>query len=241
MECGALSKIVRHLQNDNYCLERCKKCGEIADKYIEYDNNLKILSVLLCFTQIHRHIFFNVEKIRNLQIKCYLITISLLFLLYLHEAKMNYRKFLENQFITEVRDLTIKNFNMNISSQDLNSLNMTQCESGNQNSSTCMDFYKLSSILQEALKNIDEEKLYTKHIFDRFDADALITTLVRSASYIAILIGQTYVFKVCQKKVQLNQSKSSHLNNPLSLERKSLIDKEGFMLFYRVWYCIMLS
>lgn len=70
-----------------------------------------------------------------------------------------------------------------------------------------MDFYKLSSILQEALKNIDEEKLYTKHIFDRFDADALITTLVRSASYIAILIAQTYVFKVCQNKIQLNQSK----------------------------------
>ena len=31
------------------------------------------------------------------------------------------------------------------------------------------DFYQLSKILSEALKNIDEEKLYTKHIFDRFD------------------------------------------------------------------------
>lgn len=50
VECGALSKIIRHLQNDNYCLEKCKRCNETADKYVEYDSNLKILSVLLCFT-----------------------------------------------------------------------------------------------------------------------------------------------------------------------------------------------
>mmetsp|Transcript_11803 Transcript_11803/g.19936 ORF Transcript_11803/g.19936 Transcript_11803/m.19936 type:complete len:175 (-) Transcript_11803:578-1102(-) len=110
VECGALSKIIRELQNENYCLERCKRCGEIADKYVEYDNNLKILSVLLCFTQIHRHIFFNVDKIKNIKLKCYGLTIFLLFLFYIHESKVNYRKFLEEQFISEVREMTLKEF-----------------------------------------------------------------------------------------------------------------------------------
>jgi hypothetical protein len=71
-----------------------------------------------------------------------------------------------------------------------------------------MDFYKLSSILQEALKNIDEEKLYTKHIFDRFDSEALITAVVRAASYIASIIGQTYFFKLIQMNFYNRQSKS---------------------------------
>ena len=83
----------------------------MADKYVEYDNNLKILSVLLCFTQIHRHIFFNVDRIRNVELKCYLITFFLLFLFYLHESKVNYRKYLEQQFIAEVRDLTLRDTN----------------------------------------------------------------------------------------------------------------------------------
>jgi hypothetical protein len=82
----------------------------VADKYVEYDSNLKILSVLLCFTQIHRHIFFNVEKIKNIKVKCYVITFFLLFLFYLHESKVNYRKFLELQFISEVREITIRDY-----------------------------------------------------------------------------------------------------------------------------------
>lgn len=204
----------------------------MADKYVEYDSNLKILSVLLCFTQIHRHIFFNVEKIKNLKIKCYLITFFLLFLVYLHESKVNYRKFLEAQFINEVREITLRDFSnrdritMESSpelrqlncvdnclgsyqavSKDLESHNVTECANGDSNSSSCMDFYKLSSILQEALKIIDEEKLYTKHIFDRFDSEALITALVLAASYIATIIGQTYLFKVMQMNFYNRQSK----------------------------------
>jgi len=120
VECGQISKIVRHLQNDNYCLEKCKRCGEIADKYVEYDSNLKILSVLLCFTQIHRHIFFNVENIKYIRLKCYIITFFLLFLLYLHESKVNYRNFLEEQFISEVRDITLRDFNAGLFTTDDN-------------------------------------------------------------------------------------------------------------------------
>ena len=105
-----MSKIVRQLQNDNYCLERCRRCGEVADKYVEYDNNLKILSVLLCFTQIFRHIFFNVDRIKNVREKCFAITIFLLFLMYLHESKSNYRQYLEDQFLIEVREMTLRDF-----------------------------------------------------------------------------------------------------------------------------------
>jgi hypothetical protein len=60
-------------------------------------------------------------------------------------------------------------------------LNSSQCYSEERKNENCNeesqfiplqqrpDFYQLSKILSEALKNIDEEKLYTKHIFDRFD------------------------------------------------------------------------
>jgi hypothetical protein len=94
--CGnPLVKIVRTLYKDNYCIEKCKRCNEVSDKYAEYENNLKIISVVLCFTQIHRHIYFNIEHINNIRLKCFSITIILLFFFYLHESKMNYRKYLE--------------------------------------------------------------------------------------------------------------------------------------------------
>lgn len=51
-----------------------------------------------------------------------------------------------------------------------------------KNKKTQPDFYQLQKILQEALKNIDEEKLYTKHIFDRFDMEALICAVTSHGS-----------------------------------------------------------
>lgn len=42
-------------------LERCERCGQVADKYLEFDNNLKTLSVLLCTQAVYRHLFFNVN------------------------------------------------------------------------------------------------------------------------------------------------------------------------------------
>ena len=136
----------------------------------------------------------------------------LLFLFYLHESKVNYRKYLEQQFINEVRDLTLRDNNSYMSFNstnhtDLLKLNVSDCNNGIANTSSCLDFYKLTSILQEALKNIDEEKLYTKHIFDRFDVEALITTVVRAASYKASIIGITYLFKRLQMNFYNRQSK----------------------------------
>ena len=91
------------------------------------------------------------------------------------------------------------------------------------------DFYKLQKMLQQALSNIDEEKLYTKHILDRFDPDALITTVVRKGSYLAMILGLTYIFKRIQKNFYNRQ------------KRKAVHDKEGFELFFRIWYCVVLS
>jgi len=122
VECGQVTKIIRFLQNDNYCLEVCKRCNETADKYVEYDSNLKILSVLLCLVQIHRHIFFNVENLKNIKIKCCLITTFLLFLFYLHESKVNYRNYLEEQFIAEVREITLRDYKNGAFSQNIDYL-----------------------------------------------------------------------------------------------------------------------
>ena len=57
--------------------------------------------------------------------------------------------------------------------------------------------FQLQKILADALKNIDEEKFYTKHIFDRFDIDALISAFTSHASVIACAILICYIFKRC--------------------------------------------
>ena len=113
-----MPKIVRQLYKDNYCLEKCKSCRELSDKYVEYESNLKILSVLLCFTQIHRHLFYNVQKISQIEIKAFSVSFLLLLLFYLHEAKVNYRKYLEQQFLNDVRDLKMKEFQSNMTATD---------------------------------------------------------------------------------------------------------------------------
>jgi hypothetical protein len=61
-----------------------------------------------------------------------------------------------------------------------------------------------TELLIKSIKNIDEEKLYTKHIFDRFDLEALITTVFRKGSYIAFIIGLTYIVKRIQMNYQNN-------------------------------------
>lgn len=91
------------------------------------------------------------------------------------------------------------------------------------------DFQQLQSILNEALDNIDEEKLHTKHIFDRFDFDALVTTIVRKGSYLAFIILFVYVFKIIQMNFYKRQ------------KRRVIHEKQGFDLFYRIWYCVIIS
>ena len=60
VECGAgIEKLIKKLLHNEYELSLCKECGNVADPYIEYENNLKILHVFLCRPQVYRHFLYN--------------------------------------------------------------------------------------------------------------------------------------------------------------------------------------
>ncbi len=60
VECGAkIDKLIKRLPHNEYELSLCKECGLIADPYIEYDLNLKVLHMLLCRSQVYRHFLYN--------------------------------------------------------------------------------------------------------------------------------------------------------------------------------------
>ncbi|BFU22161.1 hypothetical protein CL6EHI_090390 [Entamoeba histolytica] len=46
-------------------LLRCPKCGKVADKYIEYDNVLVFLDMLLQKRPVYRHLLFNHDESIN--------------------------------------------------------------------------------------------------------------------------------------------------------------------------------
>lgn len=61
-ECGKRqTRLVKKLQESNYILTRCDRCSQVADKYLEFEDNLKFLSVLLCQKQVFRHVHFNIN------------------------------------------------------------------------------------------------------------------------------------------------------------------------------------
>lgn len=64
------------------------------------------------------------------------------------------------------------------------------------------DFYQLQKILQKALENVDEEQFYTKHIFDKFDPEALWTTIAFHGSRLVYLLSFFYGAKRCQMNWQ---------------------------------------
>lgn len=82
--------------------------------------------------------------------------------------------------------------------------------------------------MQEALKNIDEEKLHTKHIFDRFDLEALITTIVMSGSYLAIIIASAYIFKLFQISFMDRQKRNQQDTKVPNRQIKAVHELEGF-------------
>lgn len=47
------------------------------------------------------------------------------------------------------------------------------------------------------MKNIDIEQFYTKHIFDRFDPEALVTTIIFHGSRVVYLMAFFYIAKLC--------------------------------------------
>ena len=88
VECGTrVRRLVRKLQFDNYCLEKCPECKNDSDKYLEYERNLKILNIILCFPQIYRHIFFNLDSIKKIKSACTVFLASIILILYWHENR----------------------------------------------------------------------------------------------------------------------------------------------------------
>lgn len=60
VECAAkIDKLIKKLPHNEYELSLCKECGLIADPYIEYELNLKVLHIFLCRAQVYRHFLYN--------------------------------------------------------------------------------------------------------------------------------------------------------------------------------------
>lgn len=95
------------------------------------------------------------------------------------------------------------------------------------------DFYQLQKILQEALKNIDEEQFYTKHIFDRFDPEALVTTIIFHGSRTVYLMAFFYSAKLCQRRALEQQRTDGKV--------RIFHTRQYQELFYRLWYCVAIS
>jgi hypothetical protein len=63
------------------------ECKNDSDKYLEYERNLKILNIILCFPQIYRHIFFNHDTIKHIKTYCLIILMFFLSILYAHDNR----------------------------------------------------------------------------------------------------------------------------------------------------------
>lgn len=63
------------------------ECKNEADKFLEYERNLKILNILLCFSSIYRHIFFNLDSIKRIKEYCLVLTSIYVFFIYCHEIR----------------------------------------------------------------------------------------------------------------------------------------------------------
>ena len=62
VECGQnINKLFEEPLKGNIALVNCENCGKIADKFIEYEYTLIFLNLILCKTQVYRHILFNIE------------------------------------------------------------------------------------------------------------------------------------------------------------------------------------
>jgi lipid intermediate transporter len=56
-----LPKLYEEPVKGNMTLVICPSCGKTADKYIEYEYTLIFLNLILCKSQVYRHILFNIE------------------------------------------------------------------------------------------------------------------------------------------------------------------------------------
>eukprot|EP00741_Cyanophora_paradoxa_P002435 tig00000076_g2360.t1 len=61
VECGAEVADLWSWKFGALVLTRCKACGEVADKYLEFETVLKAFDLILHKIQIYRHLLFNVD------------------------------------------------------------------------------------------------------------------------------------------------------------------------------------
>ncbi|CAG9311482.1 ARV1 [Blepharisma stoltei] len=62
VECGKeVPKLYEELVKGNIALFQCEACGKVADKYVEYEFTLVFLNLILCKSQVYRHIIFNID------------------------------------------------------------------------------------------------------------------------------------------------------------------------------------
>jgi hypothetical protein len=93
-------------------LERCDRCGQVADKYLEFEENLKTLSMLLCAQSVYRHLFFNInfEKIRlsyrQMVKQCAVMTVLMLACIYWSQNRMQMMLSLEESKTRDLETIT---------------------------------------------------------------------------------------------------------------------------------------
>jgi hypothetical protein len=62
VECGAhVPYLVRDYGKGNVRLAICQNCNEVADKYVEYENILLFLDLMLVRPQVYRHVLHNLS------------------------------------------------------------------------------------------------------------------------------------------------------------------------------------
>ena len=117
VECGTkIGKLLKKLPHNEYELSLCKECGQVVDPYIEYEQNLKLLHILLCRPQVYRHFLYNYDfpSIHVFQFVILVLGHSNVLFLYLFSINRNQtlhwipRVFFMEQFNTIWRTLNNK-------------------------------------------------------------------------------------------------------------------------------------
>ena len=64
VECGEPATVLREVRasSTSIRLSRCGSCGQIADKYVEFDTLLVLLDMLLHRTSVYRHLLCNCQR-----------------------------------------------------------------------------------------------------------------------------------------------------------------------------------
>jgi hypothetical protein len=54
-----MDSLYSKISDQNIRLTRCRNCGLVVDKYVEFESTLVFIDIILLRTQAYRHILFN--------------------------------------------------------------------------------------------------------------------------------------------------------------------------------------